>query len=200
MTNGQAAHNDFRSRMMTELARDKKKSAVLAVLLMVALFVGVRMLKSKSTPETVEAAPSSIAADEPSLFISAASASDDSQSERERDLYIRQIDHEITRDLFGFRPELYQPVKQPEPAQKDAHSPDKPPQVPVGKSLEEIVQSEASGFVLQSTIVSASPKAVINEQICGLGDVIDGFSVIEIMPGACLLEKEGVQVRLQIEH
>jgi hypothetical protein len=52
--------------------------------------------------------------------------------------------------------------------------------------------------VLQSTIISDDPRAVINGQFVGAGELIEGFKVVEVTAKACVLVQDGVRVRLEI--
>ena len=73
------------------------------------------------------------------------------------------------------------------------------------QTLEERVQSEASDFRLRSTMIGASPIAVIETQgaksrqsgtVVRVGEQIEGFTVIAIRARDVELEKEGVRITL----
>ena len=56
----------------------------------------------------------------------------------------------------------------------------------------------ARSLKLQTTIVGAHPRAVINGQLVGPGDKIAGFTVRRILDRKVIVEMDGVQVRLEM--
>lgn len=201
MPNPRSRNPDWQQRLKEELARNKKQTALLTVLLVVGLFVGVRMLKKK--PSSASAAPSTVTAlaghggqgaptGAPML-----PGSRDPIGDSERDTYIRSINRDITRDLFEFQTHLYPLIKPPEP-ELDG-SPETVDGLPV-PAIEEHVRARSARLALQSTIDSDAPIAVINGQVLVLGDVVDGFTVVEIGIGLCVVEQAGVQVRLEMDE
>jgi hypothetical protein len=61
------------------------------------------------------------------------------------------------------------------------------------------VLKQAKEMVLQSTMTSANPSAVINGRVLRLGEWLNGFQVVEISPRACKVEKRGVRVTLEMK-
>jgi len=61
------------------------------------------------------------------------------------------------------------------------------------------VLAKAKGLSLQSTIISQRPKAVINGQLVGVRDTIQGFEVVEVQARSCVLVQDGVQIVLEMK-
>ncbi len=201
MPNPRSSNPDWQQRLKEELSRNKKQTVALAALLAVGLFVGVRMLKKK--PSSASAAPSTATALTGRGGQGASTGglmlpgSQDLPVDSERDAYIKSISHDITRDLFEFQADLYPPIRPPE---AELDSPSETADGPPGPAIEELVRARSAQLALQSTINSDTPIAVINGQVLALGDVIDGFRVVEIGVGLCVVEQAGVQVRLEMDE
>ena len=108
---------------------------------------------------------------------------------------IRRNDRRIDRDLFV--PDVtafpLAPVKPKTPVSTGV---DKTNQ----KSTKEIVEELAGTLVLQSTIISADPTAIINGELLNRNETIQGFTVVTITAGACEVTKDGVTVRLVMKR
>jgi hypothetical protein len=62
--------------------------------------------------------------------------------------------------------------------------------------LIENLRTQAAGLQLQSTVMGAEPRAMVNGTLVGEGDVVAGFRVEKIEPRCIIVEREGI--RLQI--
>ena len=62
--------------------------------------------------------------------------------------------------------------------------------------LVENLQQQASQLRLQSTMMGASPKAVIDGEMVGEGDVIATFRVLKIEPRRIIVEREGIKLEI----
>lgn len=196
------ANQDWVQRLKTELGRDKKKTFILTVLAIVAVVMAARMLRTKGGPatataETVAVVDSRQAGDAQEQALSVARG----LPIHESDEYIKHIDHTITRDLFAFNQDHFTPVPTApvETTDEDTPAPaetTRPPRI----DWQEIITRQSRDLALQSTINSDIPIVVINERVLGLGDVIDGFKVVRIDTGQCLLEKKGIKVTLKMPH
>jgi len=192
---------DWKQRLIGELRRDKKKTIVLAVLLIAVLFVGVRLLRRSGTPAGAIAAswgedlPATEASNLAAPLPGAGRVSPAYISER--DAYIKEISHDISRDIFAFQTALYPPVEVPKPQPDAGHvvARDAGPPRP---SIEDIVRRQSRALTLQSTIESDSPIAVINGEVLKIGEKIKGFALLEVHCHNCVLEKDGVKVRLEV--
>jgi hypothetical protein len=65
--------------------------------------------------------------------------------------------------------------------------------------LVENLARQASQLRLQSTIMGASPKAVIDGDLVGEGDVVASFRVLKIEPRRIIVEREGIRLEIQMK-
>ena len=65
--------------------------------------------------------------------------------------------------------------------------------------LMENLARQASQLRLQSTIMGASPKAVIDGGLVGEGDVVASFRVLRIEPRRITVEREGIKLEIQMK-
>ena len=65
--------------------------------------------------------------------------------------------------------------------------------------LIENLARQASQLRLQSTIMGASPKAVIDGDLVGEGDVVANFRVLKIEPRRIIVEREGIKLEIQMK-
>jgi len=65
--------------------------------------------------------------------------------------------------------------------------------------LVENLARQASQLRLQSTIMGASPKAVIDGGLVGEGDVVATFRVLRIEPRRITVEREGIKLEIQMK-
>jgi hypothetical protein len=65
--------------------------------------------------------------------------------------------------------------------------------------LVENLARQASQLRLQSTIMGASPKAVIDGGLVGEGDVVATFRVLRIEPRRIIVEREGIRLEIQMK-
>ncbi|GAF92048.1 unnamed protein product, partial [marine sediment metagenome] len=176
-------------------ARNKKQTFVLGALVLVGLVLGARVL-SKRPASAKAAGPVAELVPERASSLSSIMASEAASTvNTERDEYIRRISHDIARDLFEFHADLYPLVRPPQP---DLPVPAAAPGHPPGQATEELVRTRAAELELQSTLHSEIPVAVINGRVLAVDDTIDGFRVVEIRSGSCVVEQAGVQVHLAI--
>jgi hypothetical protein len=64
------------------------------------------------------------------------------------------------------------------------------------QTLVENLQQRASQLRLQSTLMGASPKAVIDGDLVGEGDVVASFRVLKIEPRRIIVEREGIKLEI----
>ncbi len=60
------------------------------------------------------------------------------------------------------------------------------------------VQQAAMALRLQTTILGTPPRAMIDGQLLGPGETIKGFEIVEIQQREVVLQKDGIQVRLEM--
>ncbi|MCJ7543833.1 MAG: hypothetical protein MUP47_04585 [Phycisphaerae bacterium] len=176
------------NQVLAELKRDKKRSVIMIVLAVVAAVLLARLLLKKSSPSTAAAAPGTEA--------TAKAPGDEALWQAgvetaKRDDYFRKIDTTITRDIF-VPPERYYPLpvtaKKPQPTTADSRSTEK-----------ENARKDATAMTLESTILSSTPKAIVDGQLVQVGDVIRGFRVERIGSRSVTLERGGVRVVLEMK-
>jgi hypothetical protein len=67
------------------------------------------------------------------------------------------------------------------------------------EALREKIHREAAALKVQSTMMGASPKALINGQLVGVGDVVASFRVLKIEARGVILEREGIKLPRWLE-
>lgn len=191
-------------RVVAELKRDKKKTVVLGILVILAAVVGGRLLVRSLSPRQAGAAESPLAAARGGEGAKAGDADDappDLLHLGERAAHTAQRpgrrDHEFQRDLFARRPEFY-PIEQPEKEATKVVAKSEPSADEKRRAAERLVRSQARSLSLQSTVVSSTPTAIINGRVLRTGDWINGFEITEITPRGCTVRKDGVDVQLQM--
>jgi hypothetical protein len=65
--------------------------------------------------------------------------------------------------------------------------------------LIENLARQASQLRLQSTMMGASPKAVIDGDLVGEGDVVASFRVLKIEPRRIIIEREGIKLEIPMK-
>jgi hypothetical protein len=63
--------------------------------------------------------------------------------------------------------------------------------------LLENLRLQAAQLKVQSTVMSATPKALINGELVGVGDVVASFRVSKIEPRRIVVEREGIKLELR---
>jgi hypothetical protein len=189
-------------RFVAELRHDPKKATVLGSLLAVALFLGVRMTMQGRTPR--QAAGSQTGATHAETARSPGDWPPDgdaldgrSAAEVLRREYLAELDRTVRRDIFRPDPNAY--GIRPRAGADEA--PAAPPELTdeqLRQRLREAVIAEARGLELESTIVSASPAAIVNGRYLHIGESIDDFEVIKISPRSCVVRKRGVTILLKM--
>jgi hypothetical protein len=186
---------NLKDQLLDELKRDKKKAAVMAVLLAVAIVLFARLLLKKPSPAQVTAAPVPAARSETPPVASAkplSPSSEDVPADTSRDEYLRQLDTSIKRDIFA-PPESYFPPGQ---SGKRSYRPITGGKTDVEK---ESVWNEAKALTLESTVLSVTPRAMIDGQLVRVGDWFRGFRVEEIRSRSVTLGKDGISVSIEMK-
>ncbi len=189
-------------RARDEFTRDKKKFVVLAVLAAGMCVLLVRAAAGPSTPARSQAAssfaPAAATFTEPVAYGPAAAAEQEARAAKER--YIRSLERKITRDLFSPSPEAFPPEHAPSSV---LLVPDKGQADQAGAqklAQRRLVQAQARALVLQSTVISSNPIAIINGRVSRIGDWINGFQIKAITARDCTLAKRGVEVILEMNN
>ncbi len=196
---GNTNRPDWRVRLIAELKHDKKKTAVLTILLVVGLIVVGKLLLKPSSPSKAQA--SADIASRTAGTVSEVGEDDfpigASMSGRiEKPRYVPEASVTISRDLFVPNEEYF-PMARPSKSQVQmvANTSTQP-----AKDSEEVirmaVQAQAQALSLQCTIDGARPAAIINKSMVRQGEWINGFEVVKITTRECTLRKNGVTVIL----
>ena len=187
---------DWRQRISAELKRDKKKTVILAALLFVAAVVLGRTLLSGVTPQQAKAdgVESVSRISEP--------AEEFVESERQAQAavreYINQLDHDLKRDMFAMDRDFYPPeVPTERPELQGQAEPDPNQQ---RRAQQQLMQAQARALLLQSTMISNRPTAIINGRVLRVGEWINGFEVVEITPRSCVVAKNDVRIILNMKN
>lgn len=219
--------SDWKRRLKSQLQRDKKKTALLIVLLVTVGVVGGRLVVSQALPTPAKAgAAAGDGGDRllPDLCVTGPFAPSypkalgaprpDAAARREE--YLASLDRTIARDLFRPNPELFPPSGDDQGAggaNADKAQDDQPgwfqqvwdwvEQARQARRDEiaqaEAVRAQAGALVLQSTMVGPSATALINGQVLRKSDWIDGFRVKSIASDTCVVSKDGVDVVLRMK-
>jgi hypothetical protein len=186
--------NQFKKRLIAELKRDKKRTGILALLTVVAVVMGVRLLAKSGgdVPPPASAAVAQASAEEGESQADAAAP-----APREQPLATLRGTR-VTRDLFRVDPMLY-PIQiitaqgsTTKPVADEAELRRQQEQARISG-----IRSQAAGLLVDGTIVSGEPTAMINGQVCKLGSVIEGFRIEEITSRGCVVQKDGVRVSIE---
>ena len=189
---------NWKQKLAAELKRDKKKTVMLTVLLIVGGIVCGRFIVSQITPSKAGAAiDSTRTSAAPSPAPAAATRRGGIKDPAKWAEYIRQIDTDIERDLFRPNSAFFPPLEKPKPnrivieeASREA----------LRKAEIQAVRAQAQALVLQSTIVSATPTAIINSRVLRAGEVFNDFKIIEIGARSCTLEKNDIKIILEMRN
>ena len=196
-------HNSFemmKKRLVAEMARDKKKAGILITLAVVAIFF-VGKLLFKSAPAGATAAPVAAATgNQPgtpgmgSFYAPSGKGGKTGASKRKKG------DNEITRDIFKPNSAVFPLALKKTPANEKVslHADAQSERNDELKRKRLLVEKEALTLQLESTITGRVPIAIINGTVLGRGGVVKGFRVVEIGSQACVVEKNGVRLTLNM--
>jgi hypothetical protein len=210
-------------RLKDEFWRNKKQTAVLCVLLVVAVVLGVTTLPTEDLPvraSAVEPPTGGVPAFSPApvaelLLIGGHGLPADHQTGRSRrEEYLARMDRNIARDLFKPNPELYPPRTGSGAVGTDLRGQQQGPRGWLGQLGEWLnrkrrsqhdrqawvaaIRAQARALSLQSTMLGATPTALINGEMLREGDWISGFRLESIASGRCVISREGVKVVLRM--
>jgi hypothetical protein len=183
------------ARLVKELTRDKKKTGTLAILIIVGLVFGVRMMK-KDTPASAGAASLGEMEEFSASTGSASVFTTPRQPNSAREIDIPLVHSELTRDLFSFDATNFEVIEKPLTTTDDPEVDTVSTEPPVQPDVQVVVQQEAESLDLQSTMASDHPVAIINGQVLTVGEEVEGFVVVSISTGSCVVAKQGVSVSL----
>lgn len=185
---------DWKQMLLAELRRDKKKTALLAVLAMVAVIVVGRSLVGKSVPASAHGAPDPVTLTSP-VYSSEIQAVPVAATAAPKPVKLN-LKSDITRDLFTADMDYFPPEPVVQAVPKPATMP-----VDEGEVHANAIRAQATrSLLLQSTVCGVDSVAIINGLVLRLGDWITGFKVVEITSRTCTIEKDGVRVTLEMQN
>ena len=200
---------DWKQKLTAELKRDKKKAIVLSALVVVAGIVAGRMLVQQAPPSKAGAAVQNAAAqdsendalDTRAMVIAKANADARSKANVERKRYLTRIRHEFYRDIFQPNTNYFPPATNDVKTAGSVQVMDEQAEKERLRKIEmQVIHAQAQALVLQSTILSSKPTAMVNDRVLRVGDWINGFKVVEIHSRSCVVEKKGVKIRLGMKN
>ena len=198
----------YSDKLVRQAKEDPKKATILVVLLGVMCFSWYRMTAGTA------AGPSRAVASVTDVRAGSALAPDSQRSGKAADNiaamqeWARQPIAPLSRNLFVINYDFF-----PQDGSKSAL-----PQVSrgdgfwdhVAKSmalradhkrerevLVENLKSQAVQLKLQSTMMGASPKALVNGELVGVGDVVASFRVSKIEARRIVVEREGIKLEIR---
>jgi len=184
------------ARLKKQLLADKRKLGLMITLLAVGLLLWGRLL-IKDVPRTAVADP-----DEQAAVTTAPSPSDASASTDKLTRRVVEVTRfaPVQRDLFAFEIERYPRAQRPQPkvdagAKSESNPTDEQNQQQAKRLA---VYSAARGLTLQSTLLGARNRALINGVLLEPGESILGFEVKAIDNRTVTLERDGIEVTLEM--
>ncbi len=176
-------------RVIAEIKRDKKRAAILGIVLAVGLLIGGKALIG-GLPSKAAAAPSKKKAGDQQV---AARTVPVKHSEA-RTAYLKGLHGNVTRDVFEIRPDCFASITKA-PARAVATT----TTAPVDRRRETI-EDQAARLALQTVMYGSTSMVSIDGQLLRAGEIVkgSGFQIVEIKPASCVLVKEGVTVELKL--
>ena len=202
-------------KIFAAVRNDPQKAGMLTVLVAVLVVLQVRLQMSErdAGPATANASAAPVVADNPPPFgaggehiASAAKPLDAAAALRAwmdapaapltRNLFAVALEkfphdgsavHTTNKDVVGFWDELAKSMTFRADVRKER------------QVLVENLARQASQLRLQSTIMGAAPKAVIDGGLVGEGDVVATFRVLRIEPRRIIVEREGIKLEIQMK-
>ena len=190
------------------ITADRKKAAMLGTLVVVAGGLWVRA-SLMTGPDTAKAGTDAVITTLSTASPGNAAAAESDEPDLRRTIALTSPPP-LTRDLFALSDVFVSLSSQTDPAAggspKSASGTDDKPLRPIAlgpAAIEQRVREEAAGLRLRSTMIGASPIAVIETPGVGrhgavvrVGDEVEGFRVISIGTEDVELEKAGTRVTL----
>lgn len=190
---------DF-EKIKRQMLADKKKLGMLVMLAFVGLLMWGRLLM-QDVPRTATAKPKPSATTQATTTNPQAKLSKASSVTRQLPEVVVDLRDTVDRDLFAFHGRGYPPVAQEtETGPKTTVNPTKLVLDPADKAKEreKAIRAEAAQLRVQSTILGAQPRALINGQLVAPGETIQGFELTEVRPRSVTLIKESVEIVLEM--
>ena len=205
------------NKAIAAVRKDPQKAAILTVLVAILGVLQVRLaLKEKSGPSSATASTTSATSNNGASGGTAGSRAD---SRNALHAWLEQPSDSINRNLFAVNLDRF-PQDSGKTASVGGRSPlfwdelakSMSQQADVRKErrvLHENLAQQASQLRLQSTMMGAQPKAVVNGGLVGEGDVVASgasgdtrsvtFRVLKIEARRIIVEREGIKLEIQMK-
>jgi len=194
---------NWKERLVGQIKADKTRAAVLGCVVIVALIVGGRLIVrnlsvSKAGAAVSSAQPSAVVVEpDPLASFRGQFAAPSAGRSPELNESVPRARRQITRDIFAPKLDFFPP---------DQEAPVVTKVSPVASAVDpnvlqmQAICAQARSLVLQSTIISSRPTAIVNGQVLRVGDWISGFEVVEVTARACVVAKKGIRVQLEMSE
>jgi len=202
----------WKDKATAAIQKDPKKACVLAVLALVLAIVGGRQVIGKGAPASASAGTIAKRPKVDNPFEFKSSGKKDTSVAMQR--WLTTAPPKIERNLFAIRLEYY-PTLSVKVLGKSAKSAGSSPEDDKSASQEadelkewhsrsEATQLAAQQLRLQTTVMSATPRVLINGQMLkegefvasGTGDHAAEFRVVKIEPRRVIVEREGIKLEI----
>ncbi len=212
--------SDWKARLKAELGRDKKKTAILAVLLAVAGVIGGRLVVTHSLPGRASAeTPAPRGGEDHTLTppprpapLPTWTGAGNPRAQVRREEYVARMDRSITRDLFKANL-TYFPLRLGDGGLQTGSGGSvagwlgtiyqrvlRKQQADIEElSRIRAIRTHAQSLSLQSTMLGSSPTALINGQVLREGECVSGFRLKRIAWDCCTVSRDGVDVELRMD-
>lgn len=188
----------WQDRLGYEFRRNKSKSLMLAILLVVAVVMVVKLVFKRSpqaaqgqslalavpaVPAGPAPTPAQKRVEQPAGANTTGAGGSRSGSPEPRTIKAAKV--EFLRDVFRPDPAVFTTREEVEAASPD--------------EARTQVRLEANTLRLTSTMVGEISCVTINGQLLRINDWVEGFQVLSIAKGSCVVAKKGVRVQLDME-
>ena len=198
MASSSTEPSNWKTRLVLELKRDKRKTIILGVMFLAAVFVFGRLFLKSAKPSKAGGAVRATAVVTPPKTASAAAGTGAAArpfgaiDKKPRTKVIPKINTTIDRDIFKLHLEFFPPDHEV------VHKvlPTSGPAEPDLKAKQREIQTQARSLDVQSTIGGDSGAAIINGRVLRVGDEINGFRIVAITSNSCVVVKDDVKVQL----
>ena len=188
-------HSFSPAGLKAQFLADTRKTALLAGLVVAAAGLAVWQFGHRTAPRSAAAAVQPAApADVVEAIVAPKAAPADQAAHR----YLAALDRTALRDPFEVRWSAFVPAGPPNGG--EAEGPGAFDPAAAAQQAEALsVRTRAQGLKLQSAIGGQRPTAILNDQVVGVGETVDGFQVRRIGQGFCVVEMNGLEITLHME-
>jgi hypothetical protein len=185
--------NAWINKTFSDLRADRKKVTLMCGLLAIGMLLWGRLL-IRQVPKTAVADPAAAVATAMGEEIKPAVKPTATKGRPKVEVVLSD---ETSRDPFSIDEQSFtRKFKAVAEIPVQAKSDPKPVDVP--PDWKAIVEKESAGLVLQSTMFSGQPRALINGELVSPGQTIKGFTLKSVAQREAVLEKHGIQIKLEM--